>query len=120
MERSWATAAQLAKRLQAHPNAARVFSAPRCALVSLEVEHGLEGAERAVSAFKMLTLTPSLGGIVTTVSHSASSSNRSQSVEERAKLGVTDGLLRVSVGLEDVEDIWRDLDAGLRAAAGIR
>ena len=117
MERSWRTALALATILERHENIFRVYTTSMCSVISFEVWNGFAGANAAVKAFQMITLSPSLGGVVTTVSHSATSSNKSQSVEERLRLGVTDGLLRMSVGLEAVDDIWRDLDCGIKAAA---
>ena len=119
MERSWKSAEALATMIKRHTNVLRVNATSKCSVISFEVENGFEGANAAVKAFQMITLSPSLGGVVSTVSHSATSSNKSQSVEERLRVGVTDGLLRLSVGLEDVDDIWRDLEHGIRAAAEI-
>lgn len=117
MERAWASAAALAERCVASELALRIMSAPKCAIMCMEVHGGLEGANRAIEAFKLLKLSPSFGGTSTIVSHSATSSHKSLGAELRNKLGITDGLLRVSVGLEEVDDIWADLRAGLLAAA---
>jgi cystathionine beta-lyase/cystathionine gamma-synthase len=72
-----------------------------------------ENASRLVRACHEIRLMPSLGGTETSFSHSASSSHRSLSPEERARLGIGEGLLRVSVGLEDPEDIWSELGKAL-------
>ena len=76
---------------------------------------GLAAASRVVRALSLVTLTPSLGGTTTTASHSATSSHRGMTADERAALGIGDGLLRLSVGLEAIDDLVRDLDAALAA-----
>lgn len=60
-----------------------------------------------------------LGGVTTTVSHPASSSHAPLTADQRAKLGISDGHLRFSVGIEGPEDLWADLDRGLTAAAAL-
>jgi cystathionine beta-lyase/cystathionine gamma-synthase len=62
----------------------------------------------------MITHAPSLGGVDTVVSEPRFSSHDHMSAEERAALGVPDGFLRVSVGIEDADDIIADLDQALR------
>jgi cystathionine beta-lyase/cystathionine gamma-synthase len=74
---------------------------------------------KAIEVFKLVKLTPSFGGTSTTVSHSATSSHKCLGQELRKKLGINDGILRVSVGLEDVDVIWKDLYNGLLAAAQV-
>ena len=61
----------------------------------------------------MCTLGESLGGVESLISHPASMTHASVPVETRDALGITDGLVRVSVGIEDVEDIIADLDQAL-------
>lgn len=117
MERSWATAAELAARLRAHRSAVSTLAAPRCSIVCVEVQNGASGADAAVRAFRLVSLSPSLGGVTTSVSHPATSSAREMPPAEMAALGIRGGLLRISVGMEDVDDIWRDLQRGLEAAA---
>lgn len=115
MRRAWATTKVLAERLAAHRAVVGVCSATDCALVSFDVG-SYAAADRVVSALDMVTLSPSLGGVTTTVSHPATSSHRSVAPAERASSGIGDGLIRVSVGIEDVEDVWSDIDAALKAA----
>ncbi|HTM20451.1 MAG TPA: PLP-dependent transferase, partial [Kofleriaceae bacterium] len=105
MQRAWATAADLAARLRGHPRVRRVHAAERCALVSFDTGDR-DAADRVVRACRLITLTPSLGGVTTTLSHSASSSHRALPPADRAALGITDGLLRISVGLESPDDLW--------------
>lgn len=117
MQRAWHSAAVISDHCLASGLALRVQSAPMCAILCIEVCGGLEGAEKALKAFKLIKLSPSFGGTSTTVSHSATSSHKCLGPDLREKLGITDGILRISVGLEDVEEIWVDLQAGLLAAS---
>jgi cystathionine beta-lyase/cystathionine gamma-synthase len=75
-----------------------------------------EAADRAVRGMQLISLTPSLGGVSTGVSHSASSSHRSLSKEAREALGIGDGLLRLSVGVEAEADLWADLERAIPTA----
>jgi cystathionine beta-lyase/cystathionine gamma-synthase len=68
-----------------------------------------------VGAFQLITLTPSLGGVTTSVSHAATSSHRGLAPEARRALGIGDGLLRLSVGVEAADDLWTDLEQGISA-----
>ncbi len=64
-------------------------------------------------ALRLLTFTPSLGGVTTTVAHPATSSHAALTAEQRELLGIGDGLLRISCGIEHVEDVWADVDQAL-------
>ncbi len=114
MERAQANASALADRLRGDRRVRAVHHPGWGAMLSFDVGD-LDAASRAVRAMSLITLTPSLGGTTTTVSHSATSSHRGLTSDERRALGIGDGLLRLSVGLEDVEDLKRDLDAALSA-----
>ena len=116
MERAWASASTLALRCKESGLVLHTFSAPLCAIICIEVNGELEGAKKAIEVFRLIKLSPSFGGTSTTVSHSATSSHKCLGVELRQKLGIKDGILRVSVGLEDVDHIWKDLYSGLFAA----
>ena len=77
-------------------------------------ETGSLAAARAVlDNVRLCALAESLGGVETLISHPASMTHASVPAEQRARLGITDGLVRISVGIEDVEDIIADLDAAL-------
>lgn len=77
-------------------------------------ETGSLAAARAVlDNVNLCALAESLGGVESLISHPASMTHASVPAEERARLGITDGLVRISVGIEDVEDIIADLDAAL-------
>lgn len=73
-----------------------------------------ENAKRVLESVKLCTLGESLGGVESLISHPATMTHASVPEETRTKLGITDGLVRVSVGIEDVEDIIEDLDQALR------
>ncbi|MFY9556422.1 MAG: cystathionine gamma-synthase [Blastocatellia bacterium] len=73
----------------------------------------LENAQRVLESVKLCTLGESLGGVETLISHPATMTHASVPEVERNRLGITDGLVRVSVGIEDIEDIVADLDQAL-------
>jgi cystathionine beta-lyase/cystathionine gamma-synthase len=73
----------------------------------------LENARKVLESVKLCTLGESLGGVESLISHPASMTHASVPEEKRNALGITDGLVRVSVGIEDVEDIVADLDQAL-------
>ena len=73
----------------------------------------LENAKKVLESVKLCTLGESLGGVETLISHPATMTHASVPVETRDRLGITDGLVRISVGIEDVEDILEDLDQAL-------
>jgi cystathionine beta-lyase/cystathionine gamma-synthase len=104
----------------AHPDAAvikRVF-APNLygALVSFEVKGAdRDGIFRMMNALRMIVPAPSLGDVHTIIAYPVMASHRELSPKHRARLGIHDNLLRLSVGIEAVEDIISDLDQALRA-----
>ncbi len=73
----------------------------------------LDNARKVLEGVKVCTLAESLGGVESLISHPATMTHASVPPEKRDKLGITDGLVRVSVGIEDVEDIISDLDQAL-------
>lgn len=77
----------------------------------------LEKALVVLKGLKVCTLAESLGGVETLISHPETMTHASVPPEMRARLGITEGLIRISVGVEDIEDIIADLDQGLRRAA---
>ncbi|MCA6062615.1 O-succinylhomoserine sulfhydrylase [Thalassolituus marinus] len=84
-------------------------------VLSFEVEGGREEAWKVVDATRMISITANLGDAKTTITHPGTTTHGRLSEEERQKAGITQALLRVAVGLENVEDIKRDLAAGLDA-----
>jgi cystathionine gamma-synthase len=83
-------------------------------VVSFEVE-GTEKAYKLMASLKLIRTAPSLGGTETLITHPVSSSHKSISPRERKELGIEDGLLRLSVGLEDTEDLEKDLEFALKS-----
>jgi cystathionine gamma-lyase/cystathionine beta-lyase/cystathionine gamma-lyase/homocysteine desulfhydrase len=76
----------------------------------------LAAARSVLDNVRLCALAESLGGVETLISHPATMTHASVPAEQRSRLGITDGLVRVSVGIEDVEDILADLDAALQRA----
>ncbi len=86
------------------------------AMLSFEPRGGYRAGKRFVESVRVATLAVSLGGMETLVQHPASMTHGPLTDEERKTSGVTEGLVRVSVGLEDVDDLIEDFDAALRRA----
>jgi cystathionine gamma-lyase/cystathionine beta-lyase/cystathionine gamma-lyase/homocysteine desulfhydrase len=119
---------QVAAFLQEHPKVEKVYypgltSHPQHELAKRQqtgfggmvaFETGsLENARRVLDNVKLCTLGESLGGVETLISHPATMTHASVPADARGALGITDGLVRISVGIEDVEDIIADLDQAL-------
>jgi cystathionine gamma-lyase len=83
-------------------------------MVGLELKGGVKGAERLLKKLKLITHAPSLAGVETLVSEPRLTSHKSIGPEGRAKIGIPDGFLRLSCGIEDAEDIIEDLSQGLK------
>jgi cystathionine beta-lyase/cystathionine gamma-synthase len=73
----------------------------------------LENAKTVLESVKLCTLAESLGGVETLISHPATMTHASVPQDKRNQLGITDGLVRISVGIEDIEDLLEDLDQAL-------
>ena len=129
-----ARALALARWLEAQPAVQRVFhpslpSHPQHALamaqqsgqggavVSFIVRGDRAGAFAAINATRICSITANLGDTKTTITHPASTSHGRLSEVQRQAAGITQGLIRVAMGLDDVEDIMADLDRGLRGLA---
>jgi len=129
MEAHSANALQLAQWLEQQPNVARVLypglpSHPQHALamkqqktgggiVAFEVKGGKEAAWRVIDNTRLLSITANLGDTKTTITHPASTTHARITPEARAAAGISDGLIRIAVGLEAVVDIQNDLARGL-------
>jgi methionine-gamma-lyase len=83
------------------------------AMISFEVEGGYEGGKRVMDRVKLFSRAASLGDTRSLIVHSASTSHRAVPRDERLAIGITDGLVRLSVGVEAVEDLIADLDQAL-------
>jgi cystathionine beta-lyase/cystathionine gamma-synthase len=79
-------------------------------MVTFELDGDFEMAKYFVNSLELFTRAVSLGGVETLISHPASTTHNIVSEEDRAKSGISDTLMRVSVGIEDPEDLIRDLD----------
>ena len=124
-----AAALELARWLEVHPKVARVHypglaSHPQHELakrqqraagsvLSFEVKGGRAGAWKVIDATKLVSITANLGDVKTTIIHPATTTHGRISPEARAAAGITDGLIRVAVGLEAVVDLQDDLERGL-------
>ena len=129
MEAHSASALVLARWLEAQPNVQRVFypglpSHPQHQLamrqqktgggiVSFEVKGGKAAAWRVIDNTRLLSITANLGDTKTTITHPATTTHARITPEARAAAGITDGLIRIAVGLEAVVDIQNDLARGL-------
>jgi cystathionine beta-lyase/cystathionine gamma-synthase len=82
-------------------------------IVSAQFDLPIERTKRFISSLRVFTLAESLGGVESLVDHPATMTHASIPAAEREKVGLTDGLVRFSVGIEDAEDLIADLDAGL-------
>ena len=125
-----AAALELARWLERHPAVARVHypgleSHPQHALaarqqkaggavLSFEVKGGRESAWRLIDAAKLISITANLGDVKTTITHPATTTHGRLSPEARAAAGITEGLVRLAVGLEAVPDLQADLERGLQ------
>lgn len=82
-------------------------------IIAFEVKGGKESAWKLVNATQWLSITANLGDAKTTITHPATTTHGRLTEEARVEAGITDGMLRISVGLESVEDIQHDLQRGL-------
>jgi O-succinylhomoserine sulfhydrylase len=126
-----AAALELAQWLESHPAVLRVHYAglpshPQHALagkqqsgfggiIAFEVKGDRDGAWSVVDATRMVSITANLGDVKTTITHPATTTHARITQQERDRAGIVAGLLRISVGLEDLIDIKRDLQRGLDA-----
>ena len=129
IERAQASAMAIAQWLEAHPKIQWVRyiglpSHPQHALaarqmrgfgsmISFEVKGGIEAGRRLMDRVGLATLAVSLGGVETLIEHPASMTHAGMSTADRAAAGISDGLVRYSVGIEDVNDLIADLDQAL-------
>jgi methionine-gamma-lyase len=134
VERMQQTASELASRLALHPAVdavhhaslpgtdpdglvGRQMSGPG-SMVAFELRGGFHAARALLGAVRLATHAVSLGSTDTLIQHPASLTHRVVDEGSRASCGVGESLIRVSVGLEDVDDLWHDLLGGLEAAQG--
>lgn len=129
MKRHARNALAVAEFLQDHPKVERInypglVSHPQhelarqqmsgySGMLSFEVKGGLEAGRKLMNSLELCSLAVSLGSVDTLIEHPASMTHAVMPGEMRERLGITDGLVRISVGIEDVEDIVADLEQGL-------
>ncbi len=134
MERQAASALRVAQFLEGHPGVERVLypglpSHPQhelarrmlrsfSGMVACELKGGYEAGRRFMDALQLCVRAASLGECHTLATHPASTTHRQYTREEREAAGITDGFLRLSIGLEDVEDILADLEHALDQSGG--
>jgi cystathionine beta-lyase/cystathionine gamma-synthase len=82
-------------------------------LVAFEVKGGVPAAERMVESLRLILHAPSLGGVESLVSMPIYTSHQKLSPEERARAGIPEATVRLSIGIEDVDDLWDDLEQAL-------
>lgn len=87
------------------------------AMLSIDLHGGSAAADAFIRALDGVRLAPSLGDVATTISHPASTSHRALSPQQRAALGIGDGVIRVSTGIEHIDDLTAEFDAALVAAS---
>lgn len=85
-------------------------------MLSFELEGGRAAANALTRAMPAVAFAPTLGDVGTTLSHPASSSHRAVAPEVRARLGISEGFFRISVGVEEADLLIRDFTAGVAAA----
>ena len=86
-------------------------------IITIEVQGGIKGGQEFLNAIQMCSLTANLGDSRTIVSHPASTTHGKLTPAERAEVGITDGLIRISVGLEHIQDIKSDINQALKKIA---
>ena len=134
MARHTANALALARFLERHQavhqvNYPELETSPFCArardllpggagaLLSFELEGGRVALETMIGRLKLVRLMPSLGNVATTLSHPASTSHRGLTADERGRAGISDGLVRCSVGLEHPDDLLEEFQGALTASS---
>jgi len=116
MDRQCENARRLASRLNENPRISRVHYPNLGALVAIELrDNAREGAFRFMDALQLGVRSTSLGDVFTSVLHPATSSHRDLLPARRQELGIGDGLVRVSVGIENIDDIIADFEQALSA-----
>lgn len=132
MERHCQNALTIAQHLEKHPGVVKVkypflASHPQQALAKKQMRHGggivtfehaggIEGGRKFLNALKMISHTANLGDTRSIATHSASTTHSKLTDAERAAVGITPGLIRISAGLEEVTDIIKDIDQAMVAS----
>jgi len=133
VQRQNASATTIAEFLEHHPRVKRVYypglpshrhhdiakaqMSGFGGVVTFDIKGALPEAKRFLDALRLCYIAPSLGGVETLITHPAIVSYYDQTRKQRYALGITDTLIRLAVGIEDVEDIIADLDQALKRSA---
>jgi cystathionine gamma-synthase len=133
VERQQSTAQVIAERLAAHPAVSRVYypglpehpghliarrqQSGFGAMLSFDLDGGRAELRRLLDHLRLFTLAESLGGVESLVAHPATMTHASMDADAQARAGIGDGLVRLSIGLEHVDDLWTDLSAALAHAS---
>lgn len=131
MERHCRNALEIAKRLESNPKVAWVKypfleSHPQYAIavkqmlagggiVSFELKEGLEAGRKFLDELTLFSLTANLGDTRSIATHPASTTHSKLTPEQRLEVGISDGLVRLSIGLEHLDDIWEDIENALNS-----
>lgn len=131
MDRHLANAAELARRLKQHQAVEKVFypglpEHEHHDIACKQMKHGFggvvsiylrqnsrEAANSVIKNLRLIRMAASLGGVESLINHSSSQSHSGMSKEVKEALGIREGLLRISAGIEDIEDIWEDISHAL-------
>lgn len=131
MDRHMSNAAEIAQRLQQHPAIEKVFypglpDHPHHDIAVKQMKHGFggvvsvylrdnsrEAANTVIKNLQLIRMAASLGGVESLLNHSSSQSHSGMKPEVKQALGIREGLLRFSIGIEDVNDIWADINHAL-------
>ena len=133
VERQTASAGTLADRIAGHRNVTKVrycgrADHPQAAIIrkqmsggsnviAFEVKGGQKGAFKVANALRVIRISNNLGDAKSLITHPSTTTHQRLTEEVRVEQGITQGLLRLSVGLEDVEDLWEDIEPALDRAA---
>ena len=83
-------------------------------IVSFELKGGLEAGRKFLDQLNLFSLTANLGDTRSIATHPASTTHSKLTSEQRLEVGITDGLVRLSIGLEHIDDIWEDIHKALK------
>jgi methionine-gamma-lyase len=132
IERACSNALAVAKYLKAHSSVERVYypgleTHPQHeiihrtmrgiggGMVSFELKGGRDTVGKFLAHLNLIRFAPTLGGVTTTISHPATTSHRALTPAQRAEAGISEGLLRLSIGIEEPEDLMAELQGALQA-----
>ncbi len=87
-------------------------------MIAFEVEGGKQAAFRCLNGMRLISISNNLGDAKSLVTHPATTTHFKLTPEQRSELGISDGMIRLSIGLEAVEDLADDLSHALKAATG--